>query len=257
MTLTLTEVVQQFKQDWTTQLEPAAILAICRRVGYSWRDRCLDPVITIHLFFIQILHGNTSCTHLRHVTTLAVSASASCQARMKLPLTVFERLLRAVLDRLQHQPLDQGRWLGHRTFLVDGSSFSMPDTPQLQDYCGQPGGQLPGCGFPVAHLLALFHASSGMILDVVTAPLRTHDLSQVVHLHPQLQPADVLVADRALCSYAHLALLIQRHVHAVLRMHQQHIVDFTPGRAHVVPAKTTRAGQKGKPRSRWVTTLGK
>ena len=40
-------------------------------------------------------------------------------------------------------------------------------------------------------------------------------------------------------------------------MHQKHLVDFTPGRAHGVPAKTTRAGHKGKPRSRWGTTLGK
>jgi hypothetical protein len=191
------------------------------------------------------------------VTKSAVSASASCQARRKLPLGVFERLLRAVLTHLQHQPLDEGRWLGHRTFLVDGSSFSMPDTPALPDHCGQPAGQLPGCGFPVAHLMALFHAASGMILGGWTAPLRTHDLAQVVHVHPDLQPGDVLVADRARCSYAPLALLIQRHVHAVLRRHHKHLVDFTPGRAHVVPAKTIRAGHKGKPRSRWLTPLGK
>jgi hypothetical protein len=53
--------------------------------------------------------------------------------------------------------------LGHRTFWVDGSSFSMPDTPALQEHFGQPGKQLPGCGFPVAHLLALFHAGTGLV----------------------------------------------------------------------------------------------
>jgi hypothetical protein len=257
MTLTIPEVVQQFKQDWTTQLEPAAILATCRRVGSQGRERCLNPVVTIQLFFVQILHGNPACTPLRHLTKVAASASASCQARMKLPLAICQRRLRTTSDRLQHQPLDQGRWLGHRTLLVDGSSFSMPDTPELQDHFGQPGGQLPGCGFPVAHLMALFHASTGMILGILAAPLRTHDLSQVVSLPPELRPTDVLVTDRALCSYAHLALLIHRHVHAVLRMHQKHIVDVTPGRAHVIPGHGKRAGQKGKPRSRWVTTLGK
>ena len=257
MTLTMTEVVKQFKQDWTTRLEPAAILMTCRRVGYSWRDRCLDPVVTIHLFFVQILHGNTSCTHLRHLTKLAVSASAYCQARMKLPLAVFQRLLRAVIDDLQHEPLGEGRWLGHRTFLADGSSFSMPDTPELQEHFGQPGGQQPGCGFPVAHLMALFHASTGMISGVLAAPLRTHDLSQVVSLHPKLRPTDVLVTDRAMCSYAHVALLRQRGVEAVLRMHQKQIVDFTPGRAHVIPGHGKGAAQQGKPRSRWVATLGK
>ena len=254
---TITEVVKQFKQDWTAQLEPNAILAACRRAGYKWRERCLNPTVTMHFFFVQILHGNTACTHLRLLTKLAVSASAYCQARMKLPLAIFEHLLRTTCDRLQDERLDEGRWLGHRIFLVDGSSFSMPDTPELQAHFGQPGGQLPGCGFPVAHLMALCHASSGMILDVLAAPLRTHDLPQVVSLHPELQPTDVLVGDRALCSYAHLALLSQHGVHAVLRMHQKQIVDFIPARRYVVPGHGKRTGQKGKPRSRWVTQLGK
>jgi hypothetical protein len=256
MTATVTHVVKQFQQDWTGQLEPEAIWRACQDIGYQWRHRLLDPVVTIQLFFVQILHGNTACTHLRHLTKVAVSASAYCQARMKLPLKVFQRLLQAVSDRFHQEPLDDGRWLGHRTFWVDGSSFSMPDTPELQEHFGQPGGQQPGCGFPVAHLLALFHAGTGMVLRVLAAPLRTHDLSHVVALHPALSPTDVLVADRGFCSYPHLALLIQGGIHAVLRVHQKHIVDFTPGRPYVTPEQARRPGHKGKPRSRWLTQLG-
>ena len=63
-----------------------------------------------------------------------------------------------------------GRWRGHRTFLVDGSWFSMPDTPALQAHFGQPGNQAKGCGFPVAHLLALFHAGTGLLLEVTRRP---------------------------------------------------------------------------------------
>jgi hypothetical protein len=255
MTATLTQVVKQFQQDWTSQLEPEAILTACRDGAYRWRERTLDPVTTIELFCVQILHGNTACTHLRHLTKCSVTASAYCQARMKLPLSVFEQLLRSVSHALQHQPLDEGRWLGHRTFWVDGSSFSMPDTPTLQEHFGQPGKQLPGCGFPVAPLLALFHAGTGMVLEMLAAPLRTHDLSEVVGLHPALRPGDVLVADRGFCSYAHLALLVQAGVHAVFRMHQKQIVDFTPGRSHVEPARRGK-GHKGRPRSGWLQQLG-
>ena len=50
---------------------------------------------------------------------------------------------------------------GTTTFIMDGSSCSMPDTPELQRHFGQPGNQRPGCGFPVAHLLVLFHAGTG------------------------------------------------------------------------------------------------
>jgi hypothetical protein len=255
MTATLTQVVKQFQQDWTAQLEPDAILTACRDAAYRWRERTLDPVTTTQLFFVQILHGNTACTHLRHLTKLNVTASAYCQARMKLPLTVFQQLLRSVSDAVQPAALEQGRWLGHRTFWVDGSSFSMPDTPALQEHFGHPGRQLPGCGFPVAHLLALFHAGTGMVLQMLAAPLRTHDLSEVVRLHPELRSGDVLIADRGFCSYAHLALLVQAGVHAVFRMHQKQIVDFTPGRSHVEPARRGK-GPKGQPRSGWLQQLG-
>jgi hypothetical protein len=255
MMATISQVVKQCQQDWTVQLEPDAILMACRGVAYRWRERTLNPVTTIQLFCAQILHGNTACTHLRHLTKLNVTASAYCQARMKLPLAVFQQLLRSVSNALQHEPLDEGRWFGHRTFWVDGSSCSMPDTPTLQDHFGQAGKQLPGCGCPVAHLLALFHAGTGMVLHLLAAPLRTHDLSEVVALHPDWCPGDVLVADRGFCSYAHLALLVQAGVHAVFRIHQKHIVDFTPGRAYIEP-RTRGKGHKGQPRSRWVHQLG-
>lgn len=256
MPATLSHVVKQFQQNWTTRLEPKAILTACREVDYQWRERCLNPVTTTRMFFVQVLNGNTACTNLRHLTKLEVTASAYCQARTKLPLAVFERLLRGVSDDLQHEPLEEGRWLGHRTFWADGSSLSMPDTPELQEHFGQPGGQQPGCGFPVAHLMALFHAGTGMVLKILASPLRTHDLSRVVRLHPELRPGDVLVTDRGLCSYAHLAVLAQGGMHAVIRMHQKQIVDFTPGRPHVKPGTRGRKGQKGKPRSRWVKRLG-
>jgi len=256
MTGTITDVVKQFKNDWTSLLEPAAIRSACRAVGYQWRERLLDPVVTLQLFLVQVLHGNTACTHLRHLTKLAITASAYCQARAKLPLSVFRLLLRAVSDRLQETSLADGRWLGHRTFFVDGSSFSMSDTGALQAHFGQPGGQREGCGFPVAHLLALFHAGTGMLLEVLAAPLRVHDMSRVAHVHPALRGGDVLVADRGFCSYVHLALLFERGVQAVIRIHQKQIVDFTPGRPHVVPGKGSHQNQRGQPRSRWIRQLG-
>jgi hypothetical protein len=150
-----------------------------------------------------------------------------------LPLTLFQQLLTAVTDSMAACCDQAARWCGHRVWLVDGSSFSMPDTPELQAAFGQPGGQKPGCGFPVAHLLALFHAGTGLLQKVLVAPLRTHDLNGAWRMHDELQPGDVLVADRGFCSYAHLAQLIQAGLHGVLRIHQKQIVDFRIGRMHV------------------------
>jgi hypothetical protein len=44
-------------------------------------------------------------------------------------------------------------------------------------------------------------------------------------------------------------------VHAVFRMPQKPIVDCTPGRSHVEPARRGQ-GQKGQPRAGWLQRLG-
>jgi Transposase DDE domain len=253
----ITAVLTRLKTDWATQLQPDAILAACQEAGYtSWRDRMLTPVTTIQLFLLQILHGNTACSHLPHLSGIRFSASAYCQARARLPLRFCDLLLERFGRAVQHAALDEERWHGHRTFLVDGSGCSMPDTPALQEAFGQSTVQRPGCGFPMAHLLGLFHAGTGVLLKLVVAPLLTHDLAQVQQVHPLLAPGDVLVADRGLCSYAHLALLVQAGVHAVLRVSARQIVDFTPGRPCVRPSVRRTPAVKGIPRSRWLRALG-
>jgi Transposase DDE domain len=257
MVPSITTTLQRFTTEWATLLQPEAILTVCREIGYTaWRDRVLTPVTTMQLFLLQVLHGNTACSHLPHLSGLRFTAAAYCQARARLPIRFFDLLLERFSSAVQRSALDEGRWHGHRTFLVDGSGCSMPDTPALQDAFGQPTVQRPGCGFPVARLLGLFHAGTGVLLKLVVAPLLTHDLAQVQQVHPMLAPGDVLVADRGLCSYAHLALLVQAGVHAVLRVWARQIVDFTPGRPFVKPGVRRTPAVKGIPRSRWLKTLG-
>jgi IS4 transposase len=253
----ITTILQRFSGEWAVLLQPDAILTVCREIGYTaWRDRVLTPVTTVQLFLLQILHSNTACSHLPHLSGLRFSAAAYCQARARLPVRFFDRLLEHLGRAVQRSALDEGRWYGHRIFFVDGSGCSMPDTPALQEAFGQPTEQRPGCGFPVARLLGLFHAGTGVLLKLVVAPLLTHDLARVQAVHPSLQPGDVLVADRGLCSYAHLALLVQAGVHAVLRVGTRQIVDFTPGRPFVLPSVRRTAAVKGFPRSRWLKTIG-
>lgn len=252
----IAEIVKHFKQNWTEELNNESIASACRDSGMTWIKSLLDPIVTIQIFMLQILHGNTACTHLPHLANMVFTAAGYCKARMRIELKVFELLLQRCVSQAHQQSLETARWLGHRVFMVDGSSFSMPDTPPLQSKFGQPGGQKPGCGFPVAHWLVLMHMGTGMITRMLTSPLRTGDMSRMAELHPELQPDDLLVADRAFCSFPHLCLLIERGVQAVLRVHHQVIVDFTPQRPYVIPNKGTGSKRKGLPRSRWIQSLG-
>jgi Transposase DDE domain len=250
----ISTTLNTLRQDLAAGLGGDFILKACRAAGHTWSDSCLlTPVAIIHWFLVQIFHGNTALTHVSLLAGRAFTASAFCQARAALPLVVYRAVLREMVKGLIPATEAVGLWLGHRTFLEDGSAFSMPDTPELQAHFGQPGAQAKGCGFPIAHILALFHAGTGLLLEVIAAPLRSHDMAGVLGILPLLMAGDVLVADRGFCSFAHLALLLNKGAHAVFRLHQKQIADFTPGRAHAQPRKKA---PKGMPRSRWVSACG-
>jgi len=250
----ISQVLAFIKSTHTDAVSTELIERLCRELGHAWRKRDLDPVVTTHLFLQQILHGNTAISHLRHLSGRDFTPSAYCQARARLPLALLHRLQRAVADDLQADGDEPDtRWRGHRVFLLDGSSFSMPDTEELRQYFGQPTGQAEGCGFPVAHLMALFDAQRGYLREVTAQPLFTHDLSAVAGVQARLQAGDVLAGDRAFGSYAHLALCHHNGMKGLFRAHQKMIIDFRPGRPHVVPG---HKAVKGLPRSRWLKRLG-
>lgn len=256
MLSSISAMLARIKNSWANEFTDDVLEEVFRSVNHTWRDRLLPPMLTVRLFLLQILHGNVACPALPHLSGQDFTEQAYCDARKRLPLAALERLLTHTTERLAQAALDSARWLGHRVFVVDGSSFSMPDTPALQSHFGQPGQQRPGCGFPVAHWLAMMHHGTGLIVKMLTAPLRTHDMSQVAELHPELQPGDVLVGDRGFCSYVHLALLLGRAAQGLFRIHQNQNVNFTPGRAHVPPRQKQKNYPKGLPASRWVRALG-
>lgn len=256
MATSIVEAIGRIKAEVGQWLEPETIRKICQTLGYTWRERVLDPVTTIHLFLLQILHGNTACNHVPRLGGVSCTGEAYGQARARLPLALLQQLLTQVTGTLKEVLLGDGLWHGHRTFLVDGSSASMSDTPELQKEFGQPAEQAKGCGFPVMHLLAMFHAATGFLLRVSSAPLRTHDMSRIGQLHPELAQGDVLVGDRAFCSFAHLALLLARKVHGLFRVHQKQIVDFHCHRRHATK-RSRKQGEKDLPSSRWLKRLGK
>lgn len=252
------DAVARIKRDFSSLLQPKLIQDICRELGHTWRDRALDPVTTVWLFVRQVLEGNTACTHVSQWCQKGVTGRAFCDARIRLPLDLFAQLLIQGISKLHAATEHVPRWRGHRVFLLDGSSFSMPDTAELQKSFGQPGGQAKGCGFPVARLLAMFNAATGMITEVFALPLRSHEQSSADSICMGLKRGDVLVADRGFCSFVQLTLLAAAGVFGVLRIHQRVLVDFTVGRGYRTRkgSKRSKCRARPLPYSRWLRSLG-
>lgn len=221
-------------------LSPEDILAAAE--GYCWRDRIWNPVLTFWAFLVQVLHPGSACREavalvlaeqaVKSERRISADASAYCQARQRVPLSVFATALHKVGRCLEAKAKGQYLWSGRRVRLVDGSSCSMPDTPELQAVFGQPDGQKSGCGFPVARIVAMFCWATGAVLDVVIGAYRSSELTLVHPLWDHLKRRDIVLADRFYCTYVILAELLAHGCDAVFRLHggRSRTMDFRKGR---------------------------
>ena len=126
MTRSIADAVAELKSSVLQALDPEEIQRACLEVGHAWRTRRFDPVTTILLFTLQIVHSNTACTHvMRLLPGVTGTDSGYCQARSRIPLAAFRNLFRRVTRRLL-ESVDHAldRWHGHRVFFLDGSSCS-------------------------------------------------------------------------------------------------------------------------------------
>ena len=74
-------ILDRLRQDLADDLTPDAIKLACNEEKYSSRERLLNPVTTVYLFILQILHGNTACQHAVHFGGWNFTDSASCAAQ--------------------------------------------------------------------------------------------------------------------------------------------------------------------------------
>lgn len=195
----------------------------------AWRDRLLTPAVTLRLFLIQVLGGNVAIAALRQLSGIDFAVSSYCESRRRLPLEVLQSLLQWMNELAGRSLAGAGpkrlggpsEAPGPRVLVADGSTCSMEDTPELRAHFDLPPGTKPGVGYPMQKLMGLLDAATGMFVALLGLPLFQHDMRAVVGLHPLLRAGDVLLGDRALCSFAHLALLQARGVFACVRLHQR------------------------------------
>jgi hypothetical protein len=156
-----------------------AVDQLCRDARLLWRDRLLTPLVTLGLFVLQVLHGNTSIAHLRQLCGVDFAQSSYCEARQRLPLEVIRGLLVTMLQ-WAGQSANAMALLGQRVFICDASSHSMSDTPGLRKFFGLPPGTKPGVGYPVAKVMGLMDVATGLFAALIGVPLFTHDMRHVL-----------------------------------------------------------------------------
>jgi Transposase DDE domain len=215
----------------------------CRTCNHRWRERIYTPWITLGIFLSQVLSDDHSCDDAverfqkfrydQGLPAVAPETSSYCEARQRLPETLIWELVRRTGQAIHRQA--KAAWLfhGRSVQIIDGSTVTMPDTPENQAAYPQLGSQAPGLGFPIARLLVVFSLAVGTVLEATLGPYRgkqTGEQALLRQILDHFRPGDVVLADRFHCSYWAIAALQARGVDVVLRLHQARRADFRRGR---------------------------
>jgi len=209
--------------------------------GKPKRQNIYTPTTLFWAFLAQVLNPGMACQELvgklrawlisrpTNPKRPALGTSAYCEARLALAAPFLQAAFDHLSDQLQRQAASTWLWCGRAVKVLDGTSFSMPDTAANQLQWPQPSGQKPGCGFPVAKMLGVFCLATGGWLAHALSTWKSHDLSLWHQVARWLVKGDVLVGDAGFCAWALMAELQQRGVDTVFRLHQKRSKDMRRG----------------------------
>jgi Transposase DDE domain len=236
------QLAQEPQLPFAHLLDQDLVQQALRAEKVSFRDRLFSPLVTLWVFLSQVIDPDHSCRAAvarfwawraaQKLPPCSTDTGAYCKARKRLPEGVLARLTRSTGRRPQDQAPPHWRWHGHNVKMVDGTTFSMPDTDANQQAFPQPRTQKPGLGFPIARLVVLFSLTVATVLDAALGPYKgkqTGETSLWHTLYDNLELGDILLADRYFGSFWELALTRQRGADLVSRLHQRRKADFRRG----------------------------
>jgi hypothetical protein len=96
-----------------------------------------------------------------------------CRARAKLSEAALRELSCEVAGELEDQADESWLWKGkYHAKLIDGFTFTMPDTPKNQAEYPQAKTQKAGCGQPIARAVAILSLATACVMDVVRTQVK-------------------------------------------------------------------------------------
>ena len=183
------------------------ILQAFGKARWFWQSWIYSPAVTIWVFLSQCLSADHSCRDAvarliawrlaKGLEACSAQTGAYCTARDRIPEEACQQLMQQTGRAVDEEAPAKWRWLGRRVLDVDGTTVTMPDTPENQAEYPQVPGQRPGCGFPIARIVVVFSLAVGTVLEAAIGKYQgkqTGENSLFRTLHDTLQEGDVVLA---------------------------------------------------------------
>ena len=224
-------------------LSETTIAPALEAIDVCWKDRVYTPLVTLWAFLGQVLSADHSCRAAvarliahrvsRGQYPCSAKTGAYCQARQRLPEKFFAAVTCLVGRALDDKVDPKWLWKGRRVYMFDGTTVSMPDTPENQNDYPQTYNQKPGLGYPIARIGAITSLACGAILNLgfcQYAGKGQGEVSLLRRLWNILSPGDILLADSLLSNWTGIVMLKERGFDLVSRLNKAHRkADFRKG----------------------------
>ena len=195
------------------------------------RERHFGHTTVFWAWVAQILEANASCIKAvsfvqalcrTHKLPVPISdTSAYCQARGRLSEDFLKQIDKRIEQALSQRIATRDRWRGHTLKAIDGTSVTLMDTVANQLEYPQHSSQKEGCGFPLMGLVGIVNLSHGGVTGFEACRGAKHDARIAPRLLKYIDEGELVLGDRAFCTYEFIArITTERKGHILMRLHQ-------------------------------------
>ena len=198
--------------------------------GAFSRHRIYSAENTFWAFMSQVLSADGGCQEVvRKIQAFASvkgadlpssSTAAYCKARSKLDVQNLEEIFKHTVGELEDLSSRPGLW-SRRVIVIDGTGFSMPDTPGNAEAWPKQSQHKEGCGFPQAKLVGCFSLHTGGLLSYRCGNKSEHELTLFRKQWDVFEKGDIALGDKGFCNYHDIASLQKREVDSVMSLRRK------------------------------------
>jgi len=194
----------------------------------NYRDRLYNPMQTLSMFLSQALDEDSSCQNivnkkaLKTAKNISVTTGGYYRARQRLHVKMIKNITKQTSKNCLVKVPKKWKFEGRDVYLVDGTTFTMPDTKENQKSYPQQASLPQGLSFPICRAVGIISLYTGTIVDAAVSPYQGKGASEQVLLRSMLsnfKRGDVILADAFYSTYYFLNYVLQNGIDVVLVQH--------------------------------------
>lgn len=212
----------------TSMLSSDLVSETANELNLGFRNRIFTPFLTLFAFLSQIFNDDHSCRHAvaevnalflaKKLKLCSFGTSSFCKAKARLSLNFLRIIALKLNAKIENSANEKWNWKHGRVVVVDGTGFSMPDTPDNLTFFPRHNSKKSNVGFPVGRLVAIFSLATGALIDAEIAPWKgkeSGELTLLNRLWGCFKSGDTLLGDSLYSSYWVVAKALQSNLHVV------------------------------------------